>query len=235
VFNPDLDRAAIRAEFQRRGRVRIDNALLPQVAERLRACLLQEVPWGLAYLGRDGKGVTLRQEEMRAMDAGARHELNQWIQSSAKTRYQFAYETYMIVTAYKEGRDPQLPLHRLLEFLNSAPGIRFFSDVSGLDNLIKADAQATRYLPGHFLKTHDDSESTRAREIAYVIGLSRNWQNEWGGLLHFLGGDDRVEDVLAPEFNTISLFRVPQRHFVSQVAAFAGEQRISITGWARSK
>ncbi|MGD9340746.1 MAG: 2OG-Fe(II) oxygenase family protein, partial [Chromatiales bacterium] len=66
-------------------------------------------------------------------------------------------------------------------------------------------------------------------------GLSRNWQNEWGGLLHFLGGDDRVEDVLAPEFNTISLFRVPQRHFVSQVAAFAGEQRISITGWARSK
>ncbi|MDH3946856.1 MAG: hypothetical protein OET45_09305, partial [Chromatiales bacterium] len=171
MFNPDLDRAAIRAEFQRRGRVRIDNALLPQVAERLRACLLQEVPWGLAYLGRDGKGVTLRQEEMRAMDAGARHELNQWIQSSAKTRYQFAYETYMIVTAYKEGRDPQLPLHRLLEFLNSAPGIRFFSDVSGLDNLIKADAQATRYLPGHFLKTHDDSGSTRAREIAYVIGL----------------------------------------------------------------
>jgi len=235
VFNPDLDRDAIRAEFQQRGRVRIDNALVPEVAERLRSCLLREVPWGLAYLGRDGKGVTLRQEEMRAMDPAARRELNQWIQTSAKTQYQFAYETYMIVTAYKEGRDPHLPLHRFLEYLNSVPGNRFFSDVSGLDNLIKADAQATRYLPGHFLKTHDDSGSTRAREVAYVIGLSRNWQNEWGGLLHFLDGDDAVEDVLSPEFNTISLFRVPQRHFVSQVAAFAGEPRISITGWARSK
>lgn len=235
MFNPDLDRAAIRAQFREHGRVRIDNALVPEVAERLRHCLLREVPWGLAYLGRDGKGVTLRSDEMRMMDAAARKELSRWIQSSARTGYQFAYETYMIVTAYKEGRDPHLPLHRLLEYLNSPAGLRFFSDVTGLDNLIKADAQATRYLPGHFLKKHDDSGSTRAREVAYVIGLSRNWQNEWGGLLHFVDDDGEVEDVLAPEFNTISLFRVPKMHFVSQVAAFAGEPRISITGWARSK
>ncbi len=235
MFNPDLDRAAIRAEFERHGRVRIDNALVPETAARLRDCLLRELPWGLAYLGKDGKGVTLRQEQMRAMDADERRELNRWIQSSARKQYQFAYETYMIVTAYKEGRDPHLPLHPFLEYLNSPAGLGFFRDITGLDNIVKADAQATRYLPGHFLKTHNDTGTTHAREVAYVIGLSHNWQNDWGGLLNFVADDGSVEDVMAPEFNTISLFRVPKMHFVSQVAAFAGEPRISITGWARSK
>ncbi len=162
MFNPDLDRAAIRAEFRRRGRARIDNALVPEVAERLRSCLLREVPWGLAYLGRDGKGVTLRQEEMRAMDPAARRELNQWIQSSAKTQYQFAYETYMVVTAYKEGRDPHLPLHRS-RYLNSAPGRFSVSAVS-------ITSSRSRY-PGYpvfagvDLKTHDDSGPTRAEKL----------------------------------------------------------------------
>lgn len=235
MFNPTLDLDAARAEFERRGRVRIDDVLMPEIAAGLRRCLLEDVPWGPAYFGPEGKGVTLRPGQMAAMTEAERQALKDWIHSSAREGYQFLYDSYMIVTAYKEGRDPDLPLHKVLEYLNSNVGLEFFSRVTGLANLVKVDAQATRYLPGHFLKTHNDTGSTHAREVAYVLGLTRGWEPHWGGLLHFLDEAGRPEEVFMPGYNCMSLFRVPKMHFVSQVAGYAGAPRLSITGWARSR
>jgi Rps23 Pro-64 3,4-dihydroxylase Tpa1-like proline 4-hydroxylase len=66
-----------------------------------------------------------------------------------------------------------------------------------------------------------------------VLGLTPGWRAEWGGLLmfHERGGD--IERALMPRFNVLNVFAVPQLHSVSAVAPFAGNDRLSVTGWLR--
>ena len=97
--------------------------------------------------------------------------------------------------------------------------------------LVMVGAQATRYLPGQFLRLHDDHHAVENRRYAYVVNLSRDWEADWGGMLHFVAADGSVEEVFMPRFNSLSLFRVPHRHFVGLVSPWAKQPRLAITGW----
>ncbi|MGH8162377.1 MAG: 2OG-Fe(II) oxygenase [Gammaproteobacteria bacterium] len=143
-----------------------------------------------------------------------------------------------MVPAYKEKRDPHLFLHRFLEYLNSSPMLDFVRQVTGHADVGKADAQATRYLPGHYLRRHNDiirADPEDNRRAAYVFNLTRDWQADWGGQLQFLHDDGGVEQSWVPGFNTMSLFSVPVWHCVSCVAPFATAPRLAITGWFRPR
>lgn len=129
-------------------------------------------------------------------------------------------------------------LHRFLEYLNSPPMLEFVHQVTGHADIGKADAQATRYLPGHFLRRHNDTiqdDPDDVRRAAYVFNLTRDWEADWGGLLQFLGEGDRVEEAWTPAYNALVLFSVPSWHCVSCVAPFATEPRLAITGWFRPR
>ena len=106
--------------------------------------------------------------------------------------------------------------------------------VTGDDTIAFADAQATRFDPGHFLTCHDDKVGGKSRRVAYVLSLSPVWRPDWGGALQFFGVDGNIEQAYVPTYNAINLFRVPSDHSVSIVAPFAGASRYSITGWLRS-
>jgi Rps23 Pro-64 3,4-dihydroxylase Tpa1-like proline 4-hydroxylase len=54
-------------------------------------------------------------------------------------------------------------------------------------------------------------------------------------VLAFEGADGHIEEGFAPAFNALNLFAVPMRHAVTQVASFAPRDRLSITGWLRSR
>jgi hypothetical protein len=74
--------------------------------------------------------------------------------------------------------------------------------ITGIDALIKVNAQATLYRPGHFLKHHDDSGyPEQHRRVAYVLYLTRDWRADWGGQLQFLDAHGNVEEVWMPRFN----------------------------------
>jgi Rps23 Pro-64 3,4-dihydroxylase Tpa1-like proline 4-hydroxylase len=150
---------------------------------------------------------------------------------ASRGHYGFAYESYMMVRAYKEGRDPGLPLHGVLEFLNSPPFLAFARALTGHAGLRRVNAQATRYRAGHFLKRHNDFNATEGRQFAYVINLTRRWEADWGGLLQFLDAERRVVESFSPRWNTLSLFRVPAEHCVSLIAPWAEADRLAITGW----
>ena len=85
------------------------------------------------------------------------------------------------------------------------------------------------------LTAHDDVAPGKHRLYAYVLNLTARWRADWGGILMFLDEEDHVAEGYTPAFNALNIFRVPQRHAVSMVAPFAGEPRISITGWIRSE
>ena len=114
MIDEGIDPGRFRSELARRGRVQVPSYLQPDAAERLNLCLREEVPWTLAWRGRGEPGV-LSHEELEAKDEAAYQALLRALAAEAHGTYAFAYESYMMVRAYNEGRDPGLLLHRVLE------------------------------------------------------------------------------------------------------------------------
>jgi Rps23 Pro-64 3,4-dihydroxylase Tpa1-like proline 4-hydroxylase len=137
----------------------------------------------------------------------------------------------MMVTAYIEKRDPDLYLNKVLEWLNSINTHQYFKKLTENYNIKKINAQATRFLPGHYLTQHSDRHEVEGRLYAYVMGFSKNWNPAWGGLLNILDNEGKIVHTLIPEYNSLSIFKVPKEHFVSMVTPQAKTERIGITGW----
>ncbi len=233
LLNPELDIGALATAFQDEGRLQIEDALRPEVAELLYQCLHHQVPWSLAFRDRDGPR-KLWAEELAAMTEAESEAMNTRILDIAREQFQFRYDSYMMVTAYKEKRDPDLVLHRMVEQINTSPWLNAMRRITGRSEIRRSDAQATRYIAGHFLKMHNDIQHEEGRVAAYVLNLTRNWEAHWGGLLQFLDENGEVEQTFMPRFNTITLFSVPAEHCVSPVAEFASSARYAVTGWLRT-
>lgn len=230
MIDPDLDVGRWREALAARGRTQIEAFLQPDAAEHLHACLAHDVPWTLAY--KDGpEPAVLPHEQWSALDDAAQAAVLARCHAHARTGYAFAYESYMMVRAYKEGRDPDLLLHRVLEFLNSPDFIAFARVLTRNTSIRRANAQATRYRAGHFLTQHNDFHAGEGRQLAYVLNLTREWHADHGGLLQFMDDSGRVVETLLPRWNTLSLFHVPAHHCVTLVAPWAREPRLAITGW----
>ena len=235
MIDPRFDPTPWCALLQRDRRVQVENFLQPEVAERLRACLQTEVPWTLALRDADGAR-TIDHPTYAAMQAPAVAALLEATAAGARAGdreagFRFAYDSYMMVSAYTQGRDPGLLLHRVLELFNTLEYIALMQSLTGDARVRRVNAQATRYRPGHFLRYHTDIDSTEGRLYAYVLNLSRDWNADWGGLLQFIDDDGRVLDTFLPRWNTLSLFAVPAGHTVSLVAPWAAADRLAITGW----
>lgn len=234
MINSGLDIGHDHARLHSEGRVQVDDFLEPIAAERLHACLAREVPWTLAL--RDASGSrTIDHAAYSALPPEAVARLLADTAASARDAhdngFRFAYDSYMMVTAYKERRDPGLLLHGVLELFNSPDYLAFLRQLTGDARVRRVNAQATRYRPGHFLRYHTDEGEEVDRLYAYVLNLSRDWQADWGGLLQFIDSDGRVQETFLPRWNTLSLFAVPAGHAVSLVAPWAREERLAITGW----
>lgn len=226
MISNELDIAPYRARLQQHGRVQIRDFLQDSAAERLRECLERETPWEVAQRADlpDGSPVA------KPGDDG---ELLRCAYERAKTGYEFVFDRYRIVDAVREGDNPGLLLHAVLEFLNAPQFLEFARLLTNEPRIRMVSAIAVRYRAGHFLNAHNDSAPDEDREFAYVINLSRNWKPDWGGLLQFLGDPHTVAESFTPRWNSLSLFRVPQMHQVGIVAPWAGDDRYSITGWFR--
>lgn len=244
VINPALDRAALAAQFTRDTRVQITDVLTPESAATLRDRLARETPWGLAYQAGDAPAQSIRAADLAAMPADTRRTLVQSVEA-AMTRntgeddqsdYGFMFHQYPMLDAYLGQWAPGGLHDRLLEDLNDAGFLGLARDVTGFDDLIKADAQATLYAPGQFLALHHDSHVGQGWRVAYVLNLTtQDWRADWGGMLLFHDADGNVTGGFRPVFNSLNLFAVPQAHSVSLVSPFAPLGRLAVTGWLRNQ
>ncbi len=234
MLNPALDVAALADEFSRKRRIQIPDVLVPEAAEGLHRCLATEVPWGLAYIdGEEYKILTA--DRIAGYGRADWDRLQERVLVRNGDQFQFLYNSYMMITAYKERRAPGLLLHGMVEWINSPSFIQLMRAVTGAGSIVAADAQATRYVAGHFLKKHNDQVNNQYREVAYVLNLTKDWQADWGGLLQFMDEDGRVTETYMPTFNSLTLFRVPMWHHVSCVSPVATGARYAITGWGQSR
>ncbi len=225
---PTLD---ARSSFQHDGFISMPGFVRQSDAEQIHGCLRHHLPWGLAYR-LDGQPQTaLGVDSIEVLPEPLRMRLLEQIDEP----FQFVYNTYMMVTAYLQQRDPDLLLHRVLEWLNHPHTLDWFRVSTGVPEIRKVNAQATRYLPGHFLKLHNDHNASEGRRFAYVFSVTRDWCPDWGGLLHFTDDQGCISRTLVPGFNTLNLFQVPRDPFVSLVAPYAQRPRLAITGWLLDK
>jgi len=225
--------AQLRNVLQRAGRVHLPEYFTQHAAQHFfEGC--RDAPFSVVFQGDQGA------YDVSAADAGAlsvdqRVELTSAIHAKATSGFQYLFDSYRISDEAEAGRLQHGPLADFFASLNAPEMIARFRAMTGDDTIAYADAQATRYRPGHFLTVHDDYQADKDRLYAYVVNLTPVWRADWGGLLMFVAEDGHVAEAFTPRWNALNLLKVPQPHAVSVVAPFARGARYSITGWLRSR
>ncbi len=235
ALNPTLNaRKLAKIYAENGGWIRINNLFSPDVADKIEHVLSEQTPWRLVHSDAQGHHQYYTQTQLAAIEPQARQKMFGDVMLRARDGFAYAYNVYPMVDAYLTGEDPDWPLHPMTEFLNSGEFQAFVKTVTNEPNVVKIDGQATCYARGHFLNTHDDTGHHQERAVAYVMGFSRDWRTEWGGQLLFTDDQGNAVRGFNPSFNSITLFKVPIPHIVTQVSTYAGASRYSITGWLRT-
>ncbi|MEZ5543247.1 MAG: 2OG-Fe(II) oxygenase family protein [Pseudomonadota bacterium] len=224
IFNPDIDLTAHRKTFADKGYVRIENVLLPEQAERIETALASGVPWELCYLTESGP-VSIPQSEYRAFGPAQAADLNQAILKQAKQGFAYFYYRSDLVRSENE------TLRAFYSELSGERCLGMFRYLTGEPGIRTVNGQVACFTAACFLKRHQDVTDKEKRIAAYVFSFTRNWDPDWGGHLHVLDSQLRNTDVFEPSFNSLTIFRVPRIHFVSQVCNYAMGARYTATGW----
>ncbi len=229
---PDIDVDALRTRFARDRRVRIQPFLDHDVALALHAQLRARDDWKQIVNSGD-KVFELDRATRAAMSADQAAALDEAVRQGARHGFQYRYESLRLPDGNATPPDDASPIAAFPRWMSSDPVRAIVRAVTGCADIGFADGQATAYAPGDFLTGHDDEVAGKRRRAAYVLGLTPTWRPEWGGLLLFHGADGAL-DGLAPGFNSIDLFAVPQPHSVSLVTPSAAYRRYAVTGWMRA-
>lgn len=230
-LSPALDVPALCEAFAARRRLHIPGVLDPGSAEAVVAAMEAFDGWKVS-VSAGGEFFELPLKARRAAEPGKQAWIDAARVDGADARMQYVFDTRRLDMEPDDA--PRDAVSEVLDFLNGPDFLGFVRAVTGDDRIDFADAQATRYRPGHVLTGHDDAAEGKNRLYAYVLNLTRDWRADWGGVLAFEGADGHIEEGFAPAFNALNIFAVPMRHAVTQVASFAPRDRLSITGWLRS-
>ena len=230
-LSPALDIAALRAAFAERRRLHIPGVLDPDSAGALVAAMEAFDDWKVS-VSAGGEFFELPLKGRVAAEPGKQGWIDGARVDGAEPRMQYIFDTRRLDIEPEDA--PRDAVSEVLAFLNGPDVLAFVQGVTGDARIDFADAQATRYRPGHVLTGHDDAADGKNRLYAYVLNLTRDWRADWGGVLAFEGAGGHIEEGFAPAFNALNIFAVPMRHAVTQVASFAPRDRLSITGWLRS-
>lgn len=232
-LNPTLDWVAIAKEYSIHKRIQIPNILTEQSAERLLLCLEKEVTWHFAFMS-DSPNLISYTDIGNKTDLELREFRQQLSDISKKNTFQYNYDCYPLLQAYKEKWHPTLYINRWLEFVNSQVMLTVIRKLTDISDIVRGDGQATRYGPNQYLTRHTDDVPSEGRRVAYVMNLSKEWDPNWGGYLQFFTENGNLHEAYLPRFNSLSLFKVPQDHSVGVIAHFAKKYRYGLTGWFRA-
>lgn len=233
-LSPDLDVEALARAFAAGGRrLHIPAVLSSDSAEAVAGALEAETRWKTTVAA-GGAFLELPLNGRVAEDPGKQAWLDEAAVDGSSPLTQYIFDTRRLSAAAGPDETRGDAADAVPGFLNGPEFLAFARAVTGDDRIDLADAQASRYRPGHVLTAHNDVSPGKNRLYGYVLNFSRDWRADWGGNLVFHGDDGHIEQGWVPAFNALNLFVVPTRHAVTQVASFAPRDRFSIVGWLRS-
>lgn len=229
-INAGHDYEAMGHALQEEGRLQVPDFFTADTAEYLHKMHVENRNWYLAY--NDGDNYFESPiDELQALPPPQRQRFMNSIYARARTQFQYVFFQYGISQAIELNEQPGHPMHQVHEFVNSEEFLRPMRTVTGDDDVRSADCFASNYAPGHFLTTHDDRHQKDDRVAAYLFGMTKTWDKNWGGHLAFFDDAGDITSALIPSFNTLNIFIVPQMHAVQLVSPFAGANRSNYLGW----
>lgn len=236
VLNPAIDRAALKSAFARDGRVQIRDVLTLESAAAVLNLLSQQTPWGLSWqAGNDGPH-KLRHDAASALTVAEWQAIYAQLGAAQSAgEFAFIYTQYQAYDAYREGWSASPRHDRLFLDINAPDMLDLVRDITGLPQIVWADAQATLFGQQQFLSSHMDV-SDQGWLVAFVFSFAASeWGPDWGGYLNFFDDDGDIIHGYRPRYNTLNMFLVPRHHNVSFVPGFAPAGRFAITGWFRDR
>ncbi len=234
TWGQGLDPAQVAGVLRRFGRAHLPGVLPDATARALHRSLIAEVPFR-RHLAAGDRHVTMPMDAFEAQPEAWKAEVYGAVRTAAAAGFSYLFDNYALAEEIEGGTRLGLAVEQVYDALNSPAGLKWLRLITGEPRCAYVDAQATRFLAGHFLTQHDDDVSGKDRLFAYVLNLTPEWRADWGGLLLFTDGDGHVSEGYTPAFNALNLLRVPQEHLVTEVASYAPGARLSITGWIRSR
>ena len=233
TFGAGLDPAQAAALLKRFGRVHLPDVLPEATARALHRSLAEETPWR-RHLCAGDDNIAIPLDAFEAQTQTWRTEVYAAVKTSAAAGFSYLFDNYALAEALEAGSRLGILVEQVYDAFNSPAGLAWLRAITGEPRVAYVDAQATRFMAGHFLTQHDDDVAGKDRLYAYVLNLTPEWRADWGGILLFTDGDGHVAEGYTPAFNALNLLRVPQEHLVSEVASYAPVPRLSVTGWIRS-
>ena len=224
--NPDELAPTLRDQ----GRLQIPGFLPESCSEYLHQLLQENRVWHLSY-NEGQENYESEESEFNALAPQQRQKFLNNIYTRARDNFQYFFKQYYISQAIKLGENNGHPMHQIHDWVNSAAFLDFMRKLTGSPEIRESDSYASLYGPGHFLTMHDDRHATHDRVAAWVISMTPEWNENWGGYLAFYDDKGNVTEAFKPAFNTLNIFTVPQKHAVQLVAPFAGRPRTSYLGW----
>ncbi len=219
--------------YCRHGRVTIRPFIADAEAEQLGQDLLRRKDWRVRMKGEGPRTYEFAREDLEQWEPAKLEALRRLVAPSGEETFSYVYERIVIRDEENRPCEKGTPLAEFAAFMSSQPVLDLIARITGEDRIEFADAFASRYTKGDYLTIHQDGSDSN-RRVAYVFGLSTGWRPEWGGLLLFHDDEGNVGRGICPQFNTLTLFAVPQKHSVTLVAPFAPTARLSVAGWFRS-
>ena len=238
MINPNLDIETLAKEFTTEKRIMVHNFMQQDIAERMRNTCINDVPFSTHYVI-DDKYQSKTQQEMANLSQQEARVINSKVSSAATKGIGFLYEGYL-KSRTNAGQNTQSNvelqfLHKVFDYLSSEDVLTTIKIITGNQDITGAETQYTRFTPGHFLTRHLDVIAGSGRRYAFVLGLTKGWHPDWGGLLQFYEKDGTPRDAWTPQFNVLSIFDVSHIHSVTYVTPYAAEPRLSLTGWFVAK
>ena len=232
-LNPEIDLEMHAKAYRENGLVQIPNIFEQPTFDAIYKMLYAGMPWRHLLTDANDQPVHFSEEEWAGLDPQRRAALMRDALKRASENRGFHYFTYPMIEAYLKGWEKGHPIHQVTELINSPTFLDLGRIVTGVDRITKADAHACQYNPGHYLTRHIDEGEDRERRAAYVLGFTKGWQPDWGGLLLFLKDNQDIDFGFLPRFNNLTIFDIKYLHTVTQVSSFAAAPRLTITGWFR--
>ncbi len=234
ALSAGIDRDAARTRFAETGRVQIKSVLDEQVAQGVLKAFTTKLEWGITYnQGAESKHIP--REQIEFMTNEERSNFLSEVTSRAMEQFQFAFAEAPLMQDFKPGQEVSDYAHRMIEFVNDVQFQSLIADVTGDDQPARADLIACCYSPGHFITLHDDKDPQGLRRYGFAFDFTPFWRPDWGGShLFFDDEDGNVTEGFNPVFNSLNLFRVPQRYAISFVAPYAKAGRYTLAGWVQS-
>lgn len=232
LLNPDLDLKAISEEFQDTGSVFIKDYLNPQLAEKLYQCLEEGLDWSLYTT--EGKE-DYSAKELAALSPEAQAALIAKLPNRYTADFRISHSRFQIKKSLSEGITVPPVLLEVLESIESTEYIDLMKRITNDSTAKWVSSNVSWYEPGHFVTAHSDGTPDDSRVAAHILSLTKNWDKNWGGILNFCDNWGRVVSEKTPSFNTLGLFKVPKRHFVSVVNEEAKSARYALYGWVHRK